>query len=85
MREKDIENRPHEPESAPDGYLRKSDLEAFVKALGAFMAILGFIFGGLKYVDSVRDYVDRRIDNERAERINADNRVEQACYRGCQK
>lgn len=79
MSEKDSSHRAHESEGRPDGYIRKSDIEAFIKAFGAFMGFLGVLFGGLKYVDSVRDYVDRRVDNERAERINADNRIEQRC------
>lgn len=70
----DSENRSQELSGAPDGYVRR---ESLYKALGAAIGILGAILGLIRFFDAYREYVDVSVRNERIERINSDNRIEQ--------
>lgn len=84
-REKDPPNQQERLPSSPDGYLRISDLEKLFKTMLALFAIGGTGFGGLKYADALRDYVDRVVLNERNERLNQFNRLDSRLDRCCSK
>ena len=72
------EDRAEELRGAPDGYIRK---QTIFQVVGAAVGILGAVLGLIGLHNSYRDYVDRRVDNEEAKRINADNEIRRDCCR----
>lgn len=68
--------------SAPDGYIRWTDL---LKALGAVVGIFGACVGGYGFLDRHFDALRVEIRNERVERINAfvrtESRIDACCSR----
>jgi len=60
--------------SAPDGYIRWTDL---LKALGAIVGIFGACVGGYGFLDRHFDTLRVEIRNERVERLNAQTRIEE--------
>lgn len=81
----DEENSPNTPNrlpSTPDGYLRISDIW---KAIGAFIGFTSLLFTGNAAFDRLRDWMAVSLQNERVERINADNKIEQRIDSCCRR
>lgn len=70
MNEKDSSYRSHKFSSPPDGYVRR---QTIFNTIGAAVGILGSVLGMFGAYNYVRDYIDRRISEERSERIEQSN------------
>lgn len=73
MSEENTSNRSQELPGPPDGYVRR---ETIFKTIGAAVGILGAMFGLIRFFDAYREYVDSKVRDERNERINQDNKIE---------
>lgn len=76
----DFENRPQDLRRTPDAYIRIDELAKLLKILGALVSIIVSFFAVIRFADSYREYVDRKVENERTERVNADNEIRLQLY-----
>jgi len=80
--DEDFKNRTSEFQRVPDGYIRR---ESLFKVVGAAVGILGALLGLFRFLDAFREYTDRSVQNERIERINQFNRIDQRIDECCSR
>lgn len=66
-------DREEEHRGEPDGYVRRSTI---LQVVGAVAGVVGAYVGFSGLFDRLYEYVRAEVRNERVERINSDNRIE---------
>lgn len=80
--EENPKDRSQEFQGAPDMYIRRDTL---FKTVGAAVGILGAMLGLFRFFDAYREYADRLVQNERVERLNQFNRLDQRIDGCCRR
>ena len=78
----DVEDRAPEFQRTPDGYIRRSTL---LQTVGACVGVLGAMLGLYRLIDGINESFLQHLQNERNERINADNRLDNKIDQWCRR